>query len=32
MLKDAPKTRDFSEDALILAKAATLVRKDILIN
>ena len=30
MLKDALKTRDFSEDALILAKAATLVRKDIL--
>lgn len=29
MLQDALKIRDFSEDALILAKAATLVRKDI---
>ena len=30
MLKDDLKTRDFSEDALILVKAATLVRQDIL--
>ena len=30
MLKDAQKTRDFSEDALIMVKAATLVKKDIL--
>ena len=30
MFKDALKTRDFSEDALILVKAATLLKKDIL--
>ena len=30
MLNDALKTRDFSKDALMLAKAAMLVRKDIL--
>uniref|UniRef100_UPI00358EABF1 uncharacterized protein n=1 Tax=Myxine glutinosa TaxID=7769 RepID=UPI00358EABF1 len=29
MLKEALKNRDFSEDAVILAKAATIVRKDI---
>ena len=29
MLKDALKKRDFKEDALILAKAASIVRKDI---
>ena len=30
MLKDVLRTRDFSEDAFIPAKAATLIRKDIL--
>ena len=32
MLKEALKKRDFSEDAVILAKAAVIVRDDILIT